>query len=321
MYKTVLVPLDGSRLSEQAVEPAVALCRRWAARLHLVHVRTHAKPAKDADIERAHFDSTCERASDALGESVSFAIIEGLESHLRGGSHAYSVAQRIETYAENNEIDLVVMATHGRGGLGRAWFGSTTDALLRISATPLLLVRSPDIGEVSHWTSAHPVRRVLLPLNGTRLSLDALEPGHRMAVTFGAGLTLLRVIVPPQTYEAIWPGPALNMWGDVSAAVKSATAQLNALGGILRADALDVEVKVIADPMPARAILDYEHQHDVDLIVLATKGAHGFDRVLIGSVADKVIRGADCPVLVVRSDAVGEDPAFQAEEMVGHASN
>src|SRR5688572_17785631 len=148
MYKTVVVPLDGSALSEQAVEPAVALCRRWAARLHLVHVRTLAKPGNDADHERAHFDSTCERASDALGESVSFAIIEDEEPRLRGGSHAYSIARQIETYAESNDIELIVMATHGRGGLGRAWFGSTTDALLRISAMPLFLVRSPEIGEV-----------------------------------------------------------------------------------------------------------------------------------------------------------------------------
>src|SRR5688572_17057828 len=162
MYEALLVPLDGSALSEQALGPAVALCRRWAARLHLVHVRTMPKPAGDPDLEQAHFDSVCARTSDDMGESVSFAIIEQSESHLRGGSRARNIAELIARYVESNDVELIVMATHGRGGIARAWIGSSTDALLRISAVPLFLIRPQDVAGARQWNNARPVRRVLL---------------------------------------------------------------------------------------------------------------------------------------------------------------
>jgi nucleotide-binding universal stress UspA family protein len=128
MYKRVMVTLDGSDLGQTALPHALELCRALGATLVLLHVRDARQGSAEAS--RRYLDFTRrQHANDGV-------VIETL---VREGS----VAEAIVRAAEENQIDVIAMATHGRSGLQRAVYGSVAEQVLRSSTRPVLLVRVP----------------------------------------------------------------------------------------------------------------------------------------------------------------------------------
>jgi nucleotide-binding universal stress UspA family protein len=217
------------------------------------------------------------------------------------------VADAINRHAAATGADLLVMTTHGRGPMARFWLGSVADALVRQASIPILLVQpkeaAPDLAQ-------EPVlRRVLIPLDGSELAEQILEPALALGTATQAEYTILRVVkqMTPAGYD-----PAS---GRVSGLRESLLKQLQELdrrnwteaqeylerlAGGLRARPLTVQTRVVSHEQPATAILDDAQKNAVDLIALATQGRGGLKRLLLGSVADKVVRGAATPVLVYR---------------------
>ena len=198
------MPLDGARSSERALPVAVNLSRGSGAALHLVriHVRPERPPlslegmpvvdeeedARCWAAERAYMAGVGERSGRRAELSTTIAVLDG------------PVEEVLATYASCEGIDLIVMATHGRHGLARAWLGSVGDALLRVSGVPVLLVRS---FEETAWDAPEPGRpRILIALDGSRLSERVVEPAVALGRSLQATYTLLRVVNP------------LGMWGD-----------------------------------------------------------------------------------------------------------
>src|SRR5262249_29599904 len=143
MYRSVLVPLDGSTLGEQALPLALSIARRAGATLHVVHVHSPLAeyyvegavvaigPSLEAHLKesrRAYLDGVVRRLADVSPVTVTPVLLEG------------HVAESIRVCAKSMSVDLVVMTTHGRGPLGRFWLGSVADALVRELPMPLLLV-------------------------------------------------------------------------------------------------------------------------------------------------------------------------------------
>jgi nucleotide-binding universal stress UspA family protein len=316
MYRSILVPLDGSRLSERALPTAIALCKRTVARLHIVHVRRMigaVGPSTDAlrdDGAREYLDAVTDRAADELGESVSFAILPAEEPELLLPSPTpHGVAEYINTYAVANRIDLIVSTTHGRGGLSRAWFGSVTEALLRAADIPLLLIRPEDHEELD-LASAAPFDHILVALDGSAESERVLRPARELGAASNAHYTILQIVQTPapmfeaaviQTVPMIEEAERLRQQAELDLARPAAT--LNEAGAHVTI------VTQLADS-PANAILQYAREHDVDAIALTTHARRALRRMVLGSVADKVIRGAECPTLVVRRSIadVGQEP-------------
>jgi nucleotide-binding universal stress UspA family protein len=282
MFHTILVPLDGSVFGEKALPYAVNVARKANAELRLVHVvpPRHAPAAKAG--ARNYLRATAERLAAAGGVRVGTELLEG------------PIDERLCAYAATTACDLIVLTSHGRGALARFWLGSVTDKLVRSAPCPVLTVRpAPDLPD-------HPgdgARRVLVPLDGTPFSEEILPTALRLADLFVAEVLLVRVVepVPLAGLDATGFSPVVVDMGLVEQLEADAGAYLDRVAGRLRDAGWHVQTRVLIHELPARAILD-EARPD-DLIALQTHARSGAARLLLGSVTDKVLRGAAGPVL------------------------
>lgn len=128
MYKRVMVPLDGSDLAQTALNHALDICRAFSATLVLLHVRDGRKGSPEAS--RRYLEFVRRRYADT-GVAIELVVREG------------AVADAVVRAAEEEHIDVIAMATHGRSGLQRVVYGSVAEAVLRSSSLPVLLVRVP----------------------------------------------------------------------------------------------------------------------------------------------------------------------------------
>lgn len=319
MVKQVLVPLDGSSMSEQALSAALAVCRRSGADLQLLHVRGDVEGEAYLladDPARAYMDDIVTRVAADLGRPVRSTIVpKQMPTVFKPTPAPDTVAAIVATHAQRSGVDLIVLTTHGRSGLSRLWFGSVAEALLRRGGAPLLLIR-PD-GDAERWNQEKPLRNVLVATDGSEVSHRAVELAASFKQLFPADYTLLRVV--PLPYEVISGLSAITVaytGKDVDESVTRAKESLEREAATLAGGDGAVHTKVLLDASPARAILNFERENDVDLIVLASRSRGGFDRFLLGSVADKVIRGGKGAVLVQQAAKAGmtEENASIADE-------
>jgi nucleotide-binding universal stress UspA family protein len=302
MYRSILVPLDGSPFSEHALPLALSIARRSGAQLYLAHVHVDSMPMfvngmvyldPTADIqarerERTYLEALATRLAKRLNRAITTTLLDGM------------VADALHDYATQIEADLVVLTTHGRSGLARAWLGSVADTLMRRLPIPVLVVRPL---EAAPGLDHEPVvAHILIPLDGSALAEQVLAHAVALGKPMQAAYTLLQAIDP----VILGYTPAAYAMGldELIIEQERAAAQsyLAEIAERLRAESLRVATHVAIGPS-ATAILDYAHAHRVDLIALATHGRGGLQRWLLGSVADKVVRGASVPVLVYRPQA------------------
>ena len=297
----ILVPLDGSELAERAVPVAAQLARASGAELCLLHV--HDPMAADPihiaglpiiddhmrSLRRDHEQTYLDRAPQRLapGARVSVALLDG------------PVATAIVGHADRIGAALIVITSHARSGFERAWLGSVTDAMVRISHVPLLVVR-PEPGHV-----ARPLRRILVPLDGSGAAESILEHAVRLArLEPEAELVLLEVVQP--IASAVWvpgaPWTASLPPEDVASRpeAESAKEYLDGVVRSLEASGMRARPRVESAAIVAPAILEIARVEQADVVALATHGRSGFARLMLGSVADKLLRGSHTPILLFR---------------------
>jgi nucleotide-binding universal stress UspA family protein len=219
--------------------------------------------------------------------------------------------------AHDVDADLIVMTSHGRTGLSRSWLGSVADAVLRRSAVPVLLQR-PIEGKSRRDAAHHLFKHVLVPLDGSGRAAEILSSASSLARSSGARVTLLRAVQPVPAIIAdaglpfIYP-PTIQ--DDVATArlVDEAKQEIAEVARRLRVDGVAVEAHVVVAAHIASAILDFARGHDVDVIAMTTHG-RGASRLLIGSVADKVIRGSGLPMLLHRPLSVEAEAHAESAE-------
>jgi nucleotide-binding universal stress UspA family protein len=285
MFHTIFVPLDGSSFAEQALPWAASIARRVGARLELV--RGHVlyallepaaawapyDPVMEAECkqqEQQYLDGTACWLWSTKRVPAQTALVEGRQ------------ADALLEHAVAGKADLVVMTTHARGPVGRLIFGSVADQMVRRSPAPVLLVRPR---EPAPSLDAEPdVRRVVIPLDGSRLAEQVLGQAAELGRLLEVPCTLLRVVEPTDAAD-----------GSPHAEARS---YLAAVAGRLRQQGLAVQVSVAAGHNAAEVIL--EQAGEYDLVALATHGRGGLSRLVLGSVAERVIRAARSPVLVYR---------------------
>lgn len=283
----IMVPVDGSALAETALPTALALSGKTGADIRLVRVRT--------DEDRPEDSTDADPYLDTLTESVSAVVTApaSVSATLLRGDPAQLLCQEAQAGA-----DIVVMASHGHGGVARAWLGSVADAVVAQCRRPVVVVK-PDEPGVTAILEPGSVHHIVVPLDGTRSAEVALEPALGLQRLFTGRVTFLRVI------------PA----SDLAFSALSDTSELTAeLLERSRADArvylesvrsryegtAEIDIEVVVHRNPALGVADFVAQHGVDLVVVGTRGRRGVARAILGSVADKVVRGAPAPVLVVR---------------------
>ena len=309
MTRSILVPVDGSNFAEHALPYALGLARRTGARIHLalVHVPFEVmSPSYPLADEMA--------ARDAEQRDHGARYIEELARRLREGGVEVTpalltghVAASLGRYVEDEAIDLVVMTTHGRGGLQRAWLGSTADSLLRRLMIPLLLVRpSEETREISADADIA-IGRVITALDGSRAAERALQDAIDLGLANDATIVLAHVVQPPvSAYSPYIPHTVQITQSEVEVRREGMQRYMDALVRQPWLEGRTIVRDLRVDHHAAHAILDLARKMEADLIVLGTHGRGGLRRFILGSVADKVIRATSRPVLVHRGVAADE---------------
>ncbi|HET9949005.1 MAG TPA: universal stress protein [Longimicrobiales bacterium] len=308
MYDEIVVPLDGSTFAEAALPLAAALSKRTKAEVHLVTVMEPIPPYAYSEWEpaveeqlRSYLDDMAAKLAQRTGGEVS------------RGVHSGPVVETLLREVELRKADLVVMATHGRGALSRAWLGSVADRFLRQASTPVLLVR-PEERDVEEGTEAQAEPRVafetiLVPLDGTDLSESVLDHAIAFGELFGSAFHLTRVVTYPldvaSPYVPLTVPPARDLLAEAKA---DALGYLEDKAERMRRRGLRVTTSVAVDTQPGHGILAEAEAVGCDLVAMATHGRRGVGRLILGSAADKVLRGTRVPLLLYRPGAEGTLP-------------
>jgi nucleotide-binding universal stress UspA family protein len=203
-----------------------------------------------------------------------------------------SVAATLHQHAVASGCDLIVMTTHGRGGMARMWLGSIAGKLVRQAPMPVLLVRPhTEALDLLDLTREQVVKQILIPLDGSTLAEAILEPAVALGAVMHAECTLLQAINPVVADDAV---DRLVRGQDEQLLVHwqtEARAYLQRMAEGVHDQGLAVRTIVVVGAA-AEAILAYSREHLVDLIAMATHGQGGITRLLAGSVAEQVVRGA-----------------------------
>lgn len=294
MYRSIVVPVDGSKLAERALSIAIPLAEQHGARLILLHAHepitvmnmvTAGVPFNDTALDealreeaRAYVDKLAKRV-----RRMTTVLVEGV---FRDGA----VVRTLVAYVAESDAGLIVMSTHGRGGFQRFWLGSVTDAVLRQATVPVLLVRGART-VAKRIVGAPPFVRATVPVDGSARAEEALSAVQALFGTGRARITLLHVLHPMSAVAG------MNLNRDPETEV--VRDYLEPLALATASETLEVRYEVKIDAHVARVLLVAAEAHDADLIAIAGQGLRGVQRYLVGSVADKLIRSASVPVLVV----------------------
>jgi nucleotide-binding universal stress UspA family protein len=300
MLQSLLVPLDGSEFSERTLPLAHGLAKATGASLHLAHVHVSHAPDHFLSNTQFHYEGLDLAEYEARHRDEEKAYLADVEGRLGGGAPVDTVlegrvAEQIAEYATSVGADMVLMTTHGHTGVSRMWLGSVADALIRQTALPILVIHPGEEGSVPKDVLSF--KHILVPLDGSDLSASILPAATELAGATGARLTLVHVVSSTAVLGArIFP----LMPDDITPAMEKAQLHLEGVAEDLRKRGLEVAVHVQEHEAPARAISALAKGLHADLIALATHGYGGLKRALLGSVADKVLRGSSVPLLVQR---------------------
>ena len=299
MFTKLFVPLDRSVLAEQAMGHAAEIARlaKIPMELSLVH-----HPALDSQLTEPgwnadDWDIEDRYLAEVAAELRAGARVEVTTSHLRG-----DVANALTARAVEIGADLIVMSSHGRTGFNRMWLGSVADAVVRRAECPVLLFRWQE--EHRHVPGRALFNHVLITLDGSEESNAVIAPACDLARLHGAAVSILRVLQPvPIVSFDVGTGfdygfpPMVEDIAATEALVEQTRTELTDLAYRLSDSGLNVVPNVSVHLAVARTILEFCNANGVDCIAMATHG-RGASRMLLGSVADKVLRGSRVPMLM-----------------------
>ncbi len=310
MFERILVPLDGSPRAELILSQVGRILRREDAEVLLLRVVDIPIPmgspeisaqvdvtqlrAQERDAAQKYVHEVARRFSDR-GAKVHGRVAEG------------SPADLILQTARSEGSTLIAMATHGRSGLARWALGSIAEKVARAADVPLLLVRSfrrSPKGDLEPMVPEElPFRRILVPVDGSATSMSIVTPAEKFAQLFGSEVLVVHVRPPFVPPSPVLPGMEAGMPllqppplpAEKDETTEKAAERFRHAGLSARRLSLEGE--------PAAEILDVSSSEHVDLIALGTHGRSGFSRWALGSVAERVLRSAEVPLLLIRTPA------------------
>ena len=295
MYDRILVPLDGSPMSGQAVpyvrilgaalkSPVELLCVYEPEPVYYypepANFQERAQAAEQHREEAAHSLDPASETLKAAGISVT---VNFLEPHSGAGQVPRDPPgdpiHHIIEVAQNNPNTLVVMCTHGRSGMGRWVMGSVTDKVLHAITTPLFIVRGKEEGTAQTETK---LESIIVPLDGSEIAEHILP--HAVSISKALAIPIRLVSVIPSDQSHAHEEDHLRQQGER-----------------LVADGAHSTVPRVAHGEAAHAIVELTNEFPDALVAMTTHGRSGVGRWVMGSVTDRVVRYAAGPVLVTRA--------------------
>lgn len=301
LLETVLTPVDFSPASESALRLGLDWSRENRGRVTILNAAFVPSVAYESMLVWSHGESSSlsevarRGAEDAVTDllaKMSEVDRQRVETRVVFGAPAEAIVSE----AREKDHTLVVMGTHDGEGLASVFGGSTTEKVLRHSPCPVVAV-PPGV-------RAGAPRSVLAATDFSLSSGAAVREGAYLAKAFGAAFDVLHVysapsFVPPNAL--IGPG-AQNLEALSKVAERHATEELNSFVSDLRKTGIAIRDGNVLFGSPARAIVEYTKRGKYDLLVMGTMGRSGISHLVVGSVAERVVRHAPCPVLTVRHD-------------------
>lgn len=297
MIEKILVPLDGSKLSEVALPWAEAISSRLGAVITVIHVSEMAKDPHDL-FHQAYIHKIVDATKQGIQEC---SVISGKSSDVDVQSEILSgnPAEKIVEYAEETQTGLIVMATHGRSGISRWTLGSVAEKVVRATARPVLLIRSKDSLTEAYGKGL--LNRILVPLDGSENAKAIIPYIEQLALGLKAEVLLLQAV--PKGYQVL-SGYVASTAETVDSDMQIARDHLNKVAIQLKEKGLAIktEVEMINDETHAAGkIIDFASQINADLVAMSTHGRSGIIRWAFGSVAERILREGDTPLLLVRA--------------------
>ncbi|HZQ97794.1 MAG TPA: universal stress protein [Chloroflexota bacterium] len=299
MFSRLLVPLDGSPLAEAALPVAERLAKALDATLVLLHVVERKAPAT----VHGHRHLTEQSGAQAYLEETAAALRHRgvkVEVHVHDVPEP-DVAQSIASHGDDERADLIVLCTHGFGGVRDFVFGSIAQQVLQRGTTPVLLVRVPRRGEPAREFAP---RTILVALDATADAEAALAPAAALAKALGAKLRLAMVVATQATMRGD-RAPAAMLMPSAARAIldaeeERADAYLEGLAQPIEAAGARVETEVRRGDA-ASELASGAAAEDVGLIVAATHGRAGLQAIWAGSTVARLLKRTTAPILLLRT--------------------
>lgn len=294
--KKVLIPTDFSDSGRPALVRGTDLARQFDARVHLLHVALLADAAPvypifnlPADTEKI-FEELHRACEEKLTQLARELEVDAETTVLR---HASAAAPAIVKYAEEEDVDLIAMGTHGRRGMRRFLLGSVAEEVVRQAPCSVVTFRPPE-------DELRRPERIVAAIDFSEHSRGVVIPARELGSIYHASVDFLHVVPEPNfpVFYEFAAGSAV--YANLSELREKA---MDALGEMVR-ETPGAEVDFTCNVRhgdPANEILRFAEETEADLLVVATHGLTGLSHLLLGSVAEKVLRQANCPVLVVRT--------------------
>ena len=297
--RRILYPTDFSATATQALKHALFLAEQFEAELHMLHaIILHESDPRDPD---RHFPEPSEILNQLFeiadsemaeiarkNEAKTFSLVE---AKVRG----YSAGEVILRYTDEHDIDLVVMGTHGRRGPARLFLGSVAEEVVRHAPCPVLTLREEKAPQ-----AIEAVEKILVPVDFSPYSQEALSYAKEVAALYGAGLQVLHTIEEPAYPYFYTPGGTYSPVEQLEALREKAEEALDKMLSETPGPEVPAE-RFVATGRPASEIARFAEERGSDMIVIATHGLTGLERLLVGSTAEQVVRLAPCPVFTVKS--------------------
>ena len=293
-FDTLLVPTDGSDPAEAAARRGFDLAEQFGADVHVLSV------ADSSIATGAGYSGDSQSIRNRLREQATARATALRDDATDRGLEATAVTREgipgteIVDYAAEHATDAIAIGTSGRGGVTRAVVGSVADKVVRTASVPVVTI-NPEAA--SETTEALTIDSILFPTDGSDTAEAVIQRGFELAAQLGATVHLLSVIDSDRTqlFSALADTDV-----DIAAELRErATDALDERAAEARARDVDA-VTTIRDGVPAEEIVDYADTEGIDLIVMGTAGRGGFERFIVGSVTDNVVRTATAPVMTMR---------------------
>jgi nucleotide-binding universal stress UspA family protein len=293
MFEKILVPLDGSPLAEVALPYARELSLKLESELVLFHACDSVDKA-NAHVYELYLDA---KKKEAQGGRTKKAGPRTFTTIVTGNP-----AEEIVRYAEGENVSLILMATHGRSGIGRWTLGSVADKVVRASDKPVALIRAR--GDRPAVREKAAISRILVTLDGSPEGETVLPYVSELALRLNSEVILVQFLATG--FQAITPegyGFVLYLDQQVKTDENLARAYLDRITKSLTGITVRTEVKFGS---PALGIIKMADSIPVDLVAMTTHGRSGVERFVLGSVADRVLHDGTTPLLLVRAKAQKE---------------
>lgn len=296
--KKVLFPTDFSESANHAMTWALMFAKNFEAHLDMLHaVVLHADDvgeevfARFPDIDKC-IDSLMKNADTRFEKTIEDSGQLSIKQHVRRG---LSKVEEILNFAEEAKSDLIVMGSHGHSGITQALLGSVTEKVVRGAHCPVLTVRKP-----KYPKDTVDVKRIVLPIDFSDHCKIAIKYGVVLAKLLGVKLEVVHVMdtqVHP-AYFAVGLDSPSKLDSDLNVRIKESMKKFMLEEKVM----IDFEMTVL-EGIPFKEICEFADHKEDSLVIISAHGSSMLERFMIGSTTDRVIRKAESPVLIIKSDA------------------